>query len=67
MSKRRPKACGNLECGVSSGIAEELTFGSGKLDFNGYWQHPCLPCAEAFMAAQPKMATEYGVWPKPGV
>ena len=41
------RACGSPECGVSTGICERLTFGRGKLDFNGYWEIPCRPCARA--------------------
>jgi hypothetical protein len=43
----KERACGNPECKVSTGIAEELTFGSGKLSDNGYWEVPCLVCARA--------------------
>jgi hypothetical protein len=38
-------ACGNTDCKVSTGFHEGLTFGSGKLDRNGYWEHPCRACA----------------------
>lgn len=43
----RTKPCGNPDCGVSSGICERMTFGSGGFDANGYWEYPCRPCAEA--------------------
>ena len=46
------RACGNPRCGASTGIHEGLTFGSGKLDENGYWEHPCDPCARAWDAKQ---------------
>lgn len=40
------KACANyLKCNVSTGIHEGLTFGSGRLTFNGYWEFPCYACA----------------------
>ena len=42
---KRSKPCGNPRCAVSSGLDEGLTFGSGTLDFNGYWSKPCGPCA----------------------
>jgi hypothetical protein len=32
-------------CYCSTGIHEGLTFGSGELDFYGYWEHPCSKCA----------------------
>ena len=35
------------ECFVSTGICDSLTFGSGKLDHNGYWEKPCEVCARA--------------------
>jgi hypothetical protein len=34
----RPKGCG---CKVSTGICGCLTFGTGRLDHNGFWQLPC--------------------------
>lgn len=43
MRKQRP--CGNSDCSVSTGIHEGLTFGSGELDNNGYWEKPCKICA----------------------
>ncbi len=39
------KACGNPKCGVSTGIHDGLTFGSGDLDMNGFWERPCEKCA----------------------
>lgn len=38
-------ACGNKDCGVSTGICDSLTFGSGYLDDHGYWNNPCWTCA----------------------
>lgn len=52
--------CGNPNCGVSTGIHEEggncsgLTFGSGKLDTYGYWEHPCPTCARAWEKKYPE-------------
>ena len=60
------KTCGHEDCGVSSGICEELTFGRGELDDHGYWEFPCRPCAEAFEEKNPDMACEYGIWPGAG-
>lgn len=37
--------CGDPKCSVSTGIHDGLTFGSGNLDFNGFWEHPCNTCA----------------------
>jgi len=36
------------KCGVSTGIHDGLTFGSGKLDNNGFWSKPCCECARAY-------------------
>jgi hypothetical protein len=35
-------------CHVSSGIHDCLTFGSGILDDNGFWENPCYECAREF-------------------
>lgn len=32
-------------CSVSTGICERLTFGTGKLNDYGYWEHGCPECA----------------------
>lgn len=53
-------ACDNPDCGISSGIHEGLTFGSGRLSDNGYWSRPCVPCARAFEAKNPEAAP---CWP----
>lgn len=65
MSNPKLPACGNSHCSVSTGIHDGLTFGYGKLDHNGYWQHPCRPCAKAFDERNP--GSEYGpAWPFEG-
>jgi len=46
--------CGNPDCGVSTGIHEGPTFGSGELDDHGYWEHPCGPCARRWEAEHPE-------------
>lgn len=38
--------CGNPKCRVSTGIGDELTFGSGELNSMGYWEFPCPICAK---------------------
>lgn len=60
-------ACGHDDCGTSSGLADELTFGRGELDDSGYWEIPCRPCAEAFEREHPGTAKQYGVWPPTSV
>lgn len=40
------KGCGRVECGVSTGICGMLTFGTGELSYNGYWQYPCEVCRD---------------------
>jgi len=34
-------------CNVSSTISEDLSFGNGELDDNGFWQYGCYECARA--------------------
>lgn len=48
------------KCGVSSGIHEGVTFGTGNLDSNGYWEHPCWECARAWESQYP---LEGPAWP----
>lgn len=51
----RPAACGNKNCSVSTGIfGDELTFGRGRLDENGYWLIPCAPCARRHEREHPE-------------
>lgn len=56
-------ACGNPECkkGVTLMILNcgGATFGSGKLDKHGYWEHPCPECARAWEAKNP----DFVAWP----
>lgn len=52
--------CGNRACKVSTGICGSLTFGSGELDPNGYWEYPCEVCAEAHLSRHPNDV----VWPR---
>ena len=40
--------CGRPECHASTGICERITFGTGKLDEYGYWEHGCDKCARAW-------------------
>ncbi len=40
----RPEGHG---CDISTGIHDCLTFGTGKLDGSGFWEHPCEECARA--------------------
>lgn len=50
MKSKKIKPCGNQNCSVSTGICENLTFGSGKLDDYGYWEFPCKICEDAYKA-----------------
>jgi hypothetical protein len=54
------KACGNPDCNISTGLHEGLTFGSGDLDHNGYWEYPCEKCARAWEKHRPHDAP---CWP----
>lgn len=47
-------------CGTSTGICEGLTFGTGKLDFNGYWEFPCWSCARKHEVSHPEAGA---CWP----
>ena len=60
MKKKCTKVCGNPHCAISTGIHEGLTFGSGDLDFNGFWENPCGPCARAWEKAHPESGA---CWP----
>lgn len=35
------KPCGKDDCKVSTTVADTLSFGSGKLDDNGFWAYLC--------------------------
>ena len=54
--------CENKKCGVSTGICESATFGSGELDDNGYWENPCEECARAFEKLEPEYKGR--CWPR---
>lgn len=44
--RKRSIGCRNpKQCGCSSDPFDNLTFGWGKLDDHGYWQHLCAACA----------------------
>lgn len=62
MKKPCTKACGNPHCSISTGIHEGPTFGSGELDFNGFWEVPCALCARAWEKAHPESEP---CWPFP--
>ena len=47
-------------CQVSATVYEVLTFGRGKLDDNGFWQHSCYRCARAYEKQFPE---EGPCWP----
>lgn len=51
----------HLSCKISTGICGRLTFGLGKLDEHGYWEHPCVECATQFQIDHPNSK----VWPEP--
>lgn len=54
------RPCGNVGCSVSTAIDDvTLTFGLGDLDEWGYWEIPCVVCAEAFLKHSPDQL----VWP----
>lgn len=57
------RACGRDDCATSTGIHEGLTFGRGDLDFNGFWEKPCAPCARDWERRHPEDAP---CWPFEG-
>lgn len=46
MSKKFERPAGH-RCGISTHIGDLLSFGTGKLDGNGFWEFPCGRCARA--------------------
>jgi len=50
--------CGNDQCCCSTGIHEGNTYGHGRLDQFGYWQHPCRVCAAAADHRRPELLKE---------
>lgn len=50
---KRKKPCGNPNCSATSNIAEDLSFGSGEMDNNGFWERPCAICARAYEKENP--------------
>lgn len=55
----RRRACRRRDCIVSTGICGHVTFGTGKLDEYGYWEHGCELCARAYEKRNPGKKT----WP----
>ena len=52
--------CGNPDCSASTNILEDISFGSGELDFNGFWETPCYECARAWEEKHPE---DVPCWP----
>ena len=48
------------KCNASTSIADFLTFGSGELDSNGFWEKPCYECARVH---EEKFPGDYPCWP----
>jgi hypothetical protein len=46
--------CKIAGCATSTGIDDSLTRGYGKLDFNGFWEHPCPKEANGQDASSPQ-------------
>jgi hypothetical protein len=40
--------CGRPECGASTTINEDISFGTGFLDNDGFWEEGCYTCARAW-------------------
>ena len=56
----KKKSCGNYNCSTSSSVLDFLTFGSGELDDNGFWENPCPVCARNFEKKHPELGP---CWP----
>ena len=60
----KPNECiSGGQCMVSTGIHEDLTFGTGNLDANGFWEHGCEACARRSEIRDGKRRGSY--WPFP--
>ncbi len=51
--------CEREECCSSTSIAGSATFGTGKLDSNGYWEHPCEICEQAWRKHERECGGEF--------
>lgn len=49
---RKIAFCGNSDCRCSTGVHEGLSFGSGRLDKNGFWEYPCRICSRHFQEVE---------------
>jgi len=58
MTDKSTNPCGDPDCSISTGVCDNLTFGKGELDPNGYWEFPCQKCADAFLAENGSLDTE---------
>lgn len=61
--------CSNNECSTSTGVHGGLTFGSGRLTDNGYFEFPCGLCARAWEtehAIDKHHEDDIECWPFPG-
>lgn len=58
LAKGTDRPCGNPTCSTSTGIHDGLTYGSGVLDWNGFWSRPCRTCAVHYQ----KVAQANGTW-----
>lgn len=50
------------KCFVSSNVFDHITFGTGELDTNGFWEKGCPTCAREWEKQFPK---DYPCWPYP--
>lgn len=40
--------CGKMNCGTSWSIADEISYGFGKLDDYGFFETPCTDCYKTY-------------------
>ena len=60
MGKQFERPEGHEDCCFSKGICDSVTFGTGELDSNGYWENPCDVCARAWEKQFPESGE---TWP----
>lgn len=53
MCKQFQRPAGHESCKTSTTIYDALSFGTGELDYYGFWQIPCAECARAWEAQFP--------------
>lgn len=45
---RKGFGCERWECGASTDVVGEVSFGTGELSIDGFWEFPCKECLDAW-------------------